>query len=48
MRSRCMEGANNSVSEEAAEYVGHTPPRVAASVTLMPKDGLPFRLHELS
>ncbi len=30
------------------EYVGHTPPRVAASVTLMPKDGLPFRLHELS
>ena len=30
------------------EYVGETPPRVAASVTLMPKDGLPFRLHELS
>jgi cytochrome P450 len=30
------------------EYVGGTPPRVAASVTLMPKDGLPFRLHELS
>ena len=30
------------------EYVGETPPRVAASVTLMPKDGLPFCLHELS
>ncbi len=30
------------------EYVGPTPPRIAASVTLMPKGGLPFRFHELS
>jgi hypothetical protein len=30
------------------EYVGQVPPRVAASVTLIPKDGLPFRLRELS
>ncbi len=30
------------------EYVGRIPPRVAASVTLIPKDGLPFRLHERS
>jgi cytochrome P450 len=31
-----------------AEYVGPLPPQIAASVTLMPKGGLPFRLHELS
>jgi cytochrome P450 len=30
------------------EYVGQVPPRVSASVTLIPKDGLPFRLRELS
>lgn len=29
------------------EYVGPEPPQVAASVTLMPKGGLPFRLREL-
>jgi cytochrome P450 len=29
------------------EYLGHVPPPVAASVTLMPKGGLPFRLREL-
>jgi cytochrome P450 len=30
------------------EYAGAAPPRVSASVTLIPKGGLPFRLHELS
>jgi cytochrome P450 len=31
-----------------AEYAGTAPPQIAASVTLMPKGGLPFRLRELS
>ncbi len=31
-----------------AEYLGPIPAQIAASVTLMPKGGLPFRLHELS
>jgi cytochrome P450 len=31
-----------------AEYVGPNPPQIAASVTLMPRGGLPFRLHALS
>jgi cytochrome P450 len=31
-----------------AEYAGSKPPQIAASVTLMPKGGLPFRLRELS
>lgn len=30
------------------EYTGPNPPQIAASVTLMPKGGLPFRLRELS
>ncbi len=30
------------------EYMGRVPPQIAASVTLMPKGGLPFRFHELS
>jgi cytochrome P450 len=30
------------------EYAGSQPPRVSASVTLIPHGGLPFRLHELS
>jgi cytochrome P450 len=30
------------------EYAGASAPKIAASVTLMPKGGLPFRLHELS
>lgn len=30
------------------EYAGSAPPQIAASVTLMPKGGLPFRIHELS
>lgn len=30
------------------EYVGKMPPPIAATVTLMPKGGLPFRFHELS
>jgi cytochrome P450 len=29
------------------EYIGRVPPQIAASVTLMPKGGLPFRFHEL-
>jgi cytochrome P450 len=31
-----------------AEWAGDGPPQIAASVTLMPKGGLPFRLRELS
>jgi cytochrome P450 len=31
-----------------AEYIGKNPPEIAATVTLMPKGGLPFRLHALS
>lgn len=31
-----------------AEYTGDGPPKIAASVTLMPKGGLPFKLHALS
>ena len=31
-----------------AEYARPTPPQIAASVTLLPKGGLPFRLHALS
>jgi len=30
------------------EYVGRMPPQIAASVTLMPLGGLPFRFHELT
>lgn len=30
------------------EYAGPIPPRIAASVTLMPRGGLPFRFYELS
>ncbi len=31
-----------------AEWAGDGPPKIAASVTLLPKGGLPFRLRELS
>ncbi len=31
-----------------AEWAGNGPPQIAASVTLMPRGGLPFRLRELS
>ena len=30
------------------EYAGTTPPRIATSVTLLPKGGLPFKLHTIS
>jgi len=54
----CIGGAMSQVENVLAlsillrrfrpEYVGREPPGINATVTLTPKGGLPFRIHELS
>ena len=54
----CIGGAMSQVENTLAlsillrrfqpEYVGKEPPSINATVTLTPKGGLPFRIHELS
>ena len=54
----CIGGAMSQVENTLAlsfllrrfrlEYVGSEPPGIDATVTLCPKGGLPFRIHELS